>query len=67
MPESILRRPVVESRTGLKRSSIYELMARGAFPSPVRLGPRAVGWLASDIEAWIESRVKRSGMSERKS
>ena len=37
-------------------STIYALMAEGKFLSPIRLGPKAVGWLRSDLEAWVESR-----------
>lgn len=53
---SVLRRPAVESRTGLSRSSLYAMMAKGKFPRPVRLGLRAVGWREADIEAWLASR-----------
>jgi prophage regulatory protein len=52
----ILRRPQVEQTTGLSRSTLYAMMAEGAFPRPVKLGKRAVGWRASDISAWLESR-----------
>ncbi|HXI58588.1 MAG TPA: AlpA family transcriptional regulator [Polyangia bacterium] len=51
----LLRRPKVEEMTGLKRSSIYEYMAAGTFPKPVRIGPRAVGWLEPEIVAWQKS------------
>ena len=57
MAEQILRRPAVEARTGLSRSTIYAMMAEGTFPKPVRLGKRAVGWMESTISAWLESRV----------
>ena len=40
----------------MSRSYIYELMSTGDFPQPVRLGPRAVGWRLSDVQAWIDSR-----------
>ena len=55
---AILRRPQVEQRTGLSRSTLYQYIKDGDFPKPVRLGPRAVGWLESDISAWIAARVK---------
>ena len=59
MPESqILRRADVELRTQLSKASIYRLMRAAKFPRPVRLGPRAVGWIASEITAWIESRER---------
>ena len=54
---SILRRPEVEARTGLSRSTIYLKVAQGSFPKPVSLGPRAVGWVAAEIDAWLEKQV----------
>ena len=57
---SILRRPEVEARTGLSRSTIYLKVAQGSFPRPVSLGPRAVGWVASEVEAWLEQQVAAS-------
>ncbi|MBA2558123.1 MAG: AlpA family phage regulatory protein [Chloroflexi bacterium] len=56
MPERILRRPDIEVRTGLSRSTIYAWMASGDFPKPVALGARLVGWRESDIEAWMAAR-----------
>jgi prophage regulatory protein len=50
------RLPTVMQATGLGRSTIYRLMAYGAFPAPVHLGPRAVGWRWSDLDQWSESR-----------
>jgi prophage regulatory protein len=62
MGERILRRPEVERRTSLSKSSIYSWMARGDFPRPVALGTRAVGWRESDIEAWLAAReTKKAG------
>lgn len=57
MATSILGLPHVKIRTGLSRSSIYNYMAMGAFPRPISLGPRRVGWLESEIEEWIAIRV----------
>ena len=60
MEPRILRRPEVQRQTQLSKASIYRLMRASKFPRPVRLGPRAVGWIASEVTAWIESR-KRAG------
>ena len=54
--EKFLRRPEVESITGLSRSAIYACMERGEFPRPRRIGRHAVAWRESDIEAWVMSR-----------
>ena len=55
-PDDFLRRPEVERKTGLSRSSLYRLIAEGEFPAPYRLGPRTSGWKWGEIQAWLESR-----------
>lgn len=60
MAKVVLRLPLVKARTGLSRSTIYLRIAEGSFPKPVSLGARAVGWLESDIEQWLTSRVEES-------
>lgn len=57
-PERMMRRPEVEIRTGLSRSTLYAMMADGTFPRPVRLGKRAVGWPESVIAEWLQSRAQ---------
>jgi prophage regulatory protein len=54
----ILRRPEVEAKTGCKRAYIYNMMREGKFPQPLRLGIRAVGWDAAEIDQWIIERLK---------
>ena len=53
----IHRLPEVQRRTGLKRSTIYQHIKDGRFPTPIALGDRAVGWLEAEIDAWIAERV----------
>ena len=55
---TILRRPQVQQRTGLSRSTLYQYIKGGEFPASISLGPRAVGWLESDVSDWICARVK---------
>jgi len=43
--------------TGQSSSTMYEGCARGTFPKPVKLGPRASAWVASEVLAWIEARI----------
>lgn len=56
----LLRRKQVQARTGLSRSMIYQYIKEGAFPKPVPLGARAVGWLESEISDWITERVTKA-------
>lgn len=60
MCENILRLPTVKARTGLSRSSIYQGIADGTFPRPIKLGLRSVGWLEDEIDEWIRQRVEAS-------
>lgn len=54
-----LRLPEVEKATGKKRSTIYRDIASGSFPAPYDLGSsRSVGWLSTEISAWILSRPR---------
>ncbi len=59
--DRLLRRTDVEVRTGLTRSTIYRLMRAGEFPEPLKLGPRAVRWRATEIESWIAERPRATG------
>lgn len=58
---TFLRRPQVEARTGLPRSTIYDWMKKGNFPKPINLGKRAVAWLSTDIDDWQAQQMKRAG------
>ena len=64
MTHTILRLPVVIERTGLSRSTIYLMMSKDKFPSPIALGDRAVGWLMDDIDNWLNQRIEASRKAE---
>jgi prophage regulatory protein len=53
----ILRLPDVRQRTGKSRSTIYAECAAGLFPRPVRLGQRAVGWPACEVDELLAARI----------
>jgi len=65
MTTSILRLPDVKARTGLSRSTIYLRVSEGAFPAPVSLGGRAVGWIEAEIDEWLAERVEESRKAAR--
>lgn len=58
-PDRLLSLRAVEDRTTLKKSTIYALIARGAFPPPVPITRRRVAWRARDIQSWINARYER--------
>jgi prophage regulatory protein len=60
MEQMILRLPKVKAITGLSRSTIYLRMSEGTFPKHISLGSRAVGWLKSEVNTWMEERINES-------
>ena len=54
---TILRRRQVEAETGYSRSTIYLRIAQGLWPKPISLGPRAVGWPATEVAAVNAARI----------
>lgn len=60
MATTILRLPSVKSRTGLSRSTIYLRISKGRFPKAISLGGRAVGWIESEINDWLNQQIESS-------
>ena len=57
---TFLRMPMVVRMTGLCRSTIYKMVSEKKFPSPVRLGDRAVAWRRTDLDKWSDDRLPPS-------
>jgi predicted DNA-binding transcriptional regulator AlpA len=57
---SFLRLPDVKAVTGLSKTSLYAMIREKSFPAPVRLGPRSVAWVKSEIRRWAVERVHAS-------
>lgn len=54
----ILRMKQLIERTRLSRATLYVLMAGDpTFPRKIKLTARTVGWLESEVDAWITSRA----------
>lgn len=66
-PVVILRRREVEARTGLGCSTIYDGIKAGTFPAPIRLSPKSVGWIQSEIDAWLATRVAARDSTKKQS
>lgn len=57
-PERFIKLPEVKRRTSLSTSEIYRRLETGTFPAQVRLGAKAVAWLDSEVQAWINQTVQ---------
>jgi prophage regulatory protein len=60
-PAKFLRLPSVLERVPYSRPSLYRLVREGKFPRPIRLGGgKAVAWLESDVDAYMNARIQAS-------
>jgi len=60
MSKAILRLNATLAKTGLSRSVLYSEISKGNFPKQISLSERSVGFLESEVESWIDERVKAS-------
>ena len=56
-PERLMRMPEAEQTVGLKRSTIYRLLATGNFPPQIKLSSRAIGFSSTQVQQWITDRM----------
>lgn len=55
--ERLLPLPEVRQLVPLSRSSIYQKLAAGEFPAPIRLSPGRVAWRERDLLNWLNTRA----------
>ena len=61
--DRLVNRAEVARIVGLERSTIYRHMKSGAFPLPLQIARGTVRWRLSEIEAWIDSRPRGTGVT----
>ncbi len=58
--DPVLRWPEVAKIIPISRSHAHALASQDKFPRPIKLGPRASGWLQSEIQQWMDERIAAS-------
>ena len=43
---------------GVSKTTVYRLIKFKQFPTPINITEGRVGWLESEVEKWIDSRIK---------
>jgi prophage regulatory protein len=64
MSQQIRKLLEVKNTTGLSGSSIYRMASAGKFPKPIKLGERSSGWIASEVDQWLDDRIATSRNGE---
>ena len=60
MAQSLIRMPEVMRRTGYGKAWIYRLVSEGRFPLPIKIGSRAIAFVESEVDDWINQRIAES-------
>tara|TARA_R110002012_G_scaffold318383_1_gene536767 strand:+ start:55 stop:252 length:198 start_codon:yes stop_codon:yes gene_type:complete len=53
----VLKIKQVAAEINVSVPQVYKLVSLGRFPKPIKLGERGSGWLITEIDAWLQSRV----------
>lgn len=60
MSQNLIRLTDVQRRTGYSKAWIYRLMSQGKFPMSVKIGTRAIAFVESEIDEWVNERIAES-------
>lgn len=58
--ENLIRLPEVIKRTGISKTTIYELINEKRFPPQVKIGARAIAFIESEIDEWLVNLINTS-------
>lgn len=60
MSNTLIRLPEVQRRTGYSKAWIYRLISQKRFPSSIKIGSRAIAFVESEIDEWVNQRIAES-------
>ena len=60
MSQSLIRLSEVQRRTGYSKAWIYRLLKEERFPASIKIGSRAIAFIESEIDEWINQRIAES-------
>lgn len=67
MSQSLIRIDEVQRRTGYSKAWLYRIINLNRFPKPVKIGSRAIAFVESEVDEWIEQRIsERDSLSARR-
>ncbi len=64
MTERLLKLPEVIQVTGMSKSAIARKEKAGEFPKRIKLGARSMAWSETEINAWVQAKIKTARGNE---
>lgn len=56
----LIRLSEVMNKTGFGKAWIHRLISQNRFPQPVKIGIRAIAFIESEIDEWIQLTIENS-------
>lgn len=53
-----LRLPKVLEQLGVGKTKLWDMVRKEEFPKPIKLGAKIAVWLSSDVESFIEEKIR---------
>lgn len=60
MSQSLIRFSEAQKRTGYSKAWLYRLISEKRFPQPIKIGARAIAFVESEIDEWVNQRIAES-------
>jgi len=60
MHKNLIRITEVQRRTGYSKAWIYRLLKEKRFPAAVKIGARAIAFIESEVDDWVNQRISES-------
>jgi prophage regulatory protein len=60
MKQNIIKINKVRELTTFSNSTIYRLVAKGEFPSQIKLAERSSGWIEQEVLGYLDNRIQKS-------
>ena len=61
--QRLIRMKQLEGYVGFKKTQIYDQIARGRFPQPIRVSRRASAWIECEVVEWLAARAADRSLS----
>lgn len=61
--DPMLRKLDVAARCHVHFATLDRWVSAGAFPAPIRLGPKTLIWRTSTVDAWLAAREREAATS----
>ena len=62
---ALLKKITAQKILDMSKSGLEKLVANDpTFPKPIKIGAKAIGWIESEIEAWLAAQISKSRGAE---